>query len=105
MFACNGILFFYKSPLRGETFVTRKITRAISKIALRLQQDLFMGKLDSKRDWGYAKYYIVAMRLIPQQEVAEDYVIIGVTTKVRDFLSMAFDEIGFDISWLESDVE
>jgi GDPmannose 4,6-dehydratase len=106
MFACNGILFNHESPLRGETFVTRKITRAISKIALGLQQDLFMGNLDSKRDWGHAKDYVVAMWLILQQEVAEDYVIAtGVTTKVRDFISMAFDHIGFEISWSGSGVE
>ena len=100
MFACNGILFNHESPLRGETFVTRKITRAVAKIALGLQKDLFMGNLDSKRDWGHAKDYVVAMWLILQQEVAEDYVIAtGVTTKVRDFISMAFEHIGFEISW------
>lgn len=106
MFACNGILFNHESPLRGETFVTRKITRAVSKIALGLQKDLFMGNLDSKRDWGHAKDYVVAMWLILQQEVAEDYVIAtGVTTKVRDFISMAFDHIGFKIAWSGSGVE
>jgi GDPmannose 4,6-dehydratase len=106
IFACNGILFNHESPLRGETFVTRKITRAISKIALGLQKDLFMGNLDSKRDWGHAKDYVVAMWLILQQEVAEDYVIAtGVTTKVRDFISMAFDHIGFKIAWSGSGVE
>ena len=106
MFACNGILFNHESPLRGETFVTRKITRAVSKIALGLQKDLFMGNLDSKRDWGHAKDYVVAMWLILQQEVAEDYVIAtGVTTKVRDFIAMAFDHIGFKIAWSGSGVE
>jgi len=106
MFACNGILFNHESPLRGETFVTRKITRAVAKIALGLQKDLFMGNLDSKRDWGHAKDYVVAMWLILQQEVAEDYVIAtGVTTKVRDFISMAFDHIGFKIAWSGSGVE
>jgi GDPmannose 4,6-dehydratase len=106
MFACNGILFNHESPLRGETFVTRKITRAISKIALGLQQDLFMGNLDSKRDWGHAKDYVMAMWLILQQDVAEDYVIAtGVTTKVRDFISMAFGHIGFTMSWQGSGVD
>lgn len=100
MFACNGILFNHESPLRGETFVTRKITRAVSKIALGLQQDLFMGNLDSKRDWGHAKDYVKAMWLILQQDKPEDYVIAtGVTTKVRDFINMAFDHIGFSLRW------
>jgi GDPmannose 4,6-dehydratase len=100
MFACNGILFNHESPLRGETFVTRKITRAVAKIALGLQNDLYMGNLDSKRDWGHAKDYVKAMWLILQQDVAEDFVIAtGVTTKVRDFISMAFAHIGFNLSW------
>lgn len=100
MFACNGILFNHESPLRGETFVTRKITRAVSKIALGLQKDLFMGNLDSKRDWGHAKDYVKAMWLILQQDVPEDFVIAtGVTTKVRDFITMAFDHIGFTLRW------
>lgn len=100
MFACNGILFNHESPLRGETFVTRKITRAVSKIALGLQKDLYMGNLDSKRDWGHAKDYVKAMWLILQQDVAEDFVIAtGVTTTVRDFIRMAFDQIGFTLRW------
>lgn len=100
MFACNGILFNHESPLRGETFVTRKITRAVSKIALGLQKDLYMGNLDSKRDWGHAKDYVKAMWLILQQDVAEDFVIAtGITTKVRDFINMAFTHIGFEIRW------
>jgi len=100
MFACNGILFNHESPLRGETFVTRKITRAVSKIALGLQQDLFMGNLDSKRDWGHAKDYVKAMWLILQQDKPEDFVIAtGVTTKVRDFINMAFAHIGFTLRW------
>ncbi|MDI1323211.1 MAG: GDP-mannose 4,6-dehydratase [Algoriphagus sp.] len=100
MFACNGILFNHESPLRGETFVTRKITRAVSKIALGLQNDLYMGNLDSKRDWGHAKDYVKAMWLILQQDVAEDFVIAtGVTTKVRDFINMAFAHIGFTLRW------
>jgi GDPmannose 4,6-dehydratase len=98
MFACNGILFNHESPLRGETFVTRKITRAVSKIALGLQEKLFMGNLDAKRDWGHAKDYVEAMWLILQQDKAEDYVIAtGITTKVRDFISMAFQEVGITI--------
>ena len=98
MFACNGILFNHESPLRGETFVTRKITRAVAKIALGLQKDLYMGNLDAKRDWGHAKDYVEAMWLILQQETPEDFVIAtGITTKVRDFIKMAFDEVGFKL--------
>jgi GDPmannose 4,6-dehydratase len=98
MFACNGILFNHESPRRGETFVTRKITMAVAKIALGLQKDLYMGNLDAKRDWGHAKDYVKAMWLILQQDVAEDYVIAtGVTTKVRDFIQMAFSHVGFNI--------
>ena len=98
MFACNGILFNHESPLRGETFVTRKITRAVAKIALGLQKDLYMGNLDAKRDWGHAKDYVEAMWLILQQETPEDFVIAtGITTKVRDFIKMAFDEVGFQL--------
>jgi GDPmannose 4,6-dehydratase len=100
MFACNGILFNHESPLRGETFVTRKITRAVSKIALGLQNELYMGNLESKRDWGHAKDYVRAMWLILQQDVAEDFVIAtGVTTKVRDFVTMSFSHIGFRLRW------
>ncbi len=98
MFACNGILFNHESPLRGETFVTRKITRAVAKIALGLQSDLYMGNLDAQRDWGHAKDYVEAMWRILQQETAEDYVIAtGVTTRVRDFIKMAFAEVGFKL--------
>jgi GDPmannose 4,6-dehydratase len=98
MFACNGILFNHESPLRGETFVTRKITRAVAKIALGLQCDLFMGNLDAQRDWGHAKDYVEAMWLILQQDSAEDYVIAtGITTRVRDFIKMAFAEVGFTL--------
>ncbi|NHE55620.1 GDP-mannose 4,6-dehydratase [Cyclobacterium plantarum] len=100
MYACNGILFNHESPLRGETFVTRKISRAVAKIALGLQKDLYMGNLDAKRDWGHAKDYVDAMWRILQQEVPEDYVIAtGVTTKVRDFIKMAFDEVGFKLKF------
>jgi GDPmannose 4,6-dehydratase len=100
MFACNGILFNHESPLRGETFVTRKITRAVSKIALGLQNKLFMGNLDAKRDWGHAKDYVEGMWRILQQEKPEDYVLAtGITTKVRDFISMAFQEVGIKVKF------
>src|SRR6201746_2153881 len=95
MFACNGILFNHESPLRGETFVTRKITRAAAKISLGLQSCLYLGNLNSQRDWGHAKDYIEAMWLILQQEQPEDYVIAtGITTTVRDFIKMSFNELG-----------
>lgn len=98
MYACNGILFNHESPLRGETFVTRKITRAVAKIALGLQSDLYMGNLEAKRDWGHAKDYVEAMWRILQQDVPEDFVIAtGVTTKVRDFIKMSFAHVGFNI--------
>jgi len=100
IYACNGILFNHESPLRGETFVTRKITRAVAKIALGLQDDLFLGNLDAQRDWGHAKDYVEAMYLILQQEVAEDYVIAtGVTTRVREFVRMSFKEVGIEIEF------
>jgi GDPmannose 4,6-dehydratase len=100
MFACNGILFNHESPLRGETFVTRKITRAVAKIALGLQKDLYMGNLDAQRDWGHAKDYVEAMWRILQQDTAEDYVIAtGITTRVRDFIKMAFLEVGFTLKF------
>jgi GDPmannose 4,6-dehydratase len=100
MFACNGILFNHESPRRGETFVTRKITRAVSKIALGLQEKFFMGNLDSLRDWGHAKDYVEAMYLILQQEEPEDFVIAtGVTTRVRDFILMAFSEVGISLKY------
>jgi GDPmannose 4,6-dehydratase len=100
MFAANGILFNHESPLRGETFVTRKITRGVGKIALGLQDKIYLGNLDAKRDWGHAKDYVEAMWLILQQETAEDYVIAtGVTTAVRDFVRMAFAEIGVELEF------
>ena len=100
MFACNGILFNHESPRRGETFVTRKITRAVAKIALGLQNDLFMGNLDAKRDWGHAKDYVEAMYLILQQDKPEDYVIAtGVTTTVRDFIYKAFSLVGINLKF------
>lgn len=104
MFACNGILFNHESPLRGETFVTRKITRAASKIALGLQKCVYLGNLSAQRDWGHAKDYIEAMWLILQQEKAEDYVIAtGITTTVRDFVRMAFAELGITVEFSGKD--
>jgi GDPmannose 4,6-dehydratase len=100
MYAVNGILFNHESPLRGETFVTRKITRGVAKIALGLQDKIFMGNLDAKRDWGHAKDYVEAMYLILQQEKPEDYVIAtGITTAVRDFIRMSFKEVGIEIEF------
>jgi len=100
MFATNGILFNHESPLRGETFVTRKITRAASRIAMGLQDGLFLGNLDAKRDWGHAKDYVEAMWRILQQDEPEDFVIAtGVTTTVRDFIKMAFGEVGIELEF------
>jgi len=100
MHASNGILFNHESPIRGETFVTRKITRALSKIAVGMQDRLFLGNLSSKRDWGHAKDYIKAMYLILQQDEADDYVIAtGITTTIRDFIKMAAAEIGLEIAF------
>lgn len=106
MFACNGILFNHESPLRGETFVTRKITRAASKIALGMQEMLYLGNLDAQRDWGHAKDYVEAMWLILQQDKPEDFVIAtGVTTYVRDFVKMAFAEVGVSIDFKGEGIE
>lgn len=106
MFACNGILFNHESPRRGETFVTRKITRAAAQIALGLQNQLFMGNLDAQRDWGHAKDYVEAMWRILQQETPEDYVIAtGVTTRVRDFIQMAFEQVGLYLRFEGQGVE
>jgi GDPmannose 4,6-dehydratase len=106
MYACNGILFNHESPLRGETFVTRKITRAVSKIALSLQDKLYLGNLDAQRDWGHAKDYVEAMYLILQQEKPEDFVIAtGITTHVRDFVRMAFAEVGIIVEFKGEGVE
>ena len=100
MFACNGVLFNHESPLRGETFVTRKITRGVAKIAMGLQDKLYLGNLDAQRDWGHAKDYVEAMYLILQQEKAEDFVIAtGVTTMVREFVRLAFAEAGIQIEF------
>jgi GDPmannose 4,6-dehydratase len=104
MFACNGILFNHESPLRGETFVTRKITRAAAKIALGLQKCLYLGNLSAQRDWGHAKDYIEAMWLILQQDKPEDFVIAtGITTTVRDFVRMSFAELGIDVEFSGKD--
>jgi len=104
MYACNGILFNHESPIRGETFVTRKITRAAAKIVLGLQNCLYMGNLLAKRDWGHAKDYIEAMWLMLQQDKPEDFVIAtGVTTTVRDFIRMAFAELGVEIEFSGKD--
>ena len=101
MYACNGILFNHESPIRGETFVTRKITRAVSRIALGMQEKVFLGNLSSKRDWGHAKDYIKGMYLILQQEEPDDYVLAtGVTTEIREFIRMAFAEIGLEIDFI-----
>jgi GDPmannose 4,6-dehydratase len=106
MYACNGILFNHESPIRGETFVTRKITRAAAKIALGLQDKLFLGNLNAQRDWGHAKDYVEAMWLILQQEKPEDYVIAtGETTYVRDFVKMAFAEAGINLRFEGKDAE
>ncbi len=104
MFACNGILFNHESPQRGETFVTRKITRAVAKIALGLQDQVYLGNLSARRDWGHAKDYVEAMYLILQQEKPEDFVIAtGVTTTVRDFIKMSFAELGIELEFTGKD--
>ncbi len=100
MFACNGILFNHESPIRGETFVTRKITRAVAKIALGLQENLYLGNLDARRDWGHAQDYVEAMWLILQQPEPDDFVIAtGKTTLVREFVRMAFREVGVELEF------
>ena len=106
MFACNGILFNHESPLRGETFVTRKITRAVAKIVLGLQEKLYLGNLDARRDWGHAKDYVEAMYLMLQQEQPQDFVIAtGITTAVREFVRMAFAEVGVTLDFQGEGVE
>lgn len=100
MYACNGILFNHESPIRGETFVTRKITRAVSKIALGLQDKFYLGNLDAKRDWGHAKDYVRMMWMILQADKAEDWVIAtGTTTPVREFVRMSFAEVGVELEF------
>jgi GDPmannose 4,6-dehydratase len=106
MYACNGILFNHESPVRGETFVTRKITRALARIKLGLQDCLYLGNLDAKRDWGHARDYIEMQWLMLQQEQAEDYVIAtGVQYSVRDFINAAAEELGLSITWKGRGVE
>ena len=106
MYACNGILFNHESPMRGETFVTRKITRATSKIALGLQDQLYLGNLDAKRDWGHAKDYVRMTWMILQADEAEDWVIAtGKTTTVRDFVRMSFKEVGIELEFRGEGVE
>ena len=101
MFACNGILFNHESPLRGETFVTRKITRAVAKIGMGMEKVLYLGNLDAKRDWGHAKDYVEAMWLMLQVDQPEDFVVAtGITTSVRDFLHLAFGQIGFKLDFI-----
>ena len=106
MFACNGILFNHESPIRGETFVTRKITRAVSRIALGLQEKFYLGNLDARRDWGHAKDYIRMMWMILQADEPEDWVIAtGTTTTVRDFVRMSFREVGIELEFRGEGVE
>src|SRR5690606_7295762 len=106
MYACNGILFNHESPIRGETFVTRKITRATSRIALGLQDKLYLGNLDAKRDWDHAKDYIRMMWMILQADETEDWVIAtGKTTSVRDFVKMSFQEVGIELEFKGSGVD
>lgn len=106
LYACNGILFNHESPLRGETFVTRKITIAVASIANKLQDTLYLGNLDAKRDWGHAKDYVEAMWMILQQDKPDDFVIAtGVTTTVRDFIKMAFAEVGIELEFKGEGVE
>ena len=101
IFASNGILFNHESPLRGETFVTRKITRAACRIALGLQQKMYLGNLDAQRDWGHAKDYVEGMWRILQHDVADDFVLAtGVTVAVREFVDIAFSEVGIDLDWV-----
>ena len=106
MFACNGILFNHESPRRGETFVTRKITRGVAKIALGLDECIFLGNLDSKRDWGHAKDYIEGMYLMLQHDKPIDFVLAtGVTTSIRDFVIMTFKELGIEINFRYSGIK
>ena len=100
MFACNGILFNHESPMRGETFVTRKITRAVARIALGIEDKVYLGNLDAERDWGHAKDYVEGMWQMLQTPAPEDFVLAtGVTTRVRAFVCLAFAEVGISIAW------
>jgi len=106
MFSCNGILFNHESPLRGETFVTRKITRAVARMKLGLQKKIYLGNLNSKRDWGHAADYVEAMWLIVQQDAPDDYVIAtGEAHSVREFVDLAFSEVGIAIDWRGSGID
>ncbi len=107
IYACNGILFNHESPIRGETFVTRKITRAVARIGLGLQEKVYLGNLSAKRDWGHAKDYVEAMYLMLQQESGpDDYVVAtGITTEVREFVRMAFNSIGIEIEFRNKGVD
>jgi GDPmannose 4,6-dehydratase len=106
IFACNGILFNHESPVRGETFVTRKITRAVSKIHLGLQEKMFLGNVDAERDWGHAKDYVEGMWLMLQQDIADDYVLAtGKKVSVKKFVEMAFAEVGISLDWKGKGVE
>ncbi len=106
IFACNGILFNHESPIRGETFVTRKITMAVSRIKKGIQKKLYLGNLDAKRDWGFAGDYVEAMWLMLQQDTPDDFVIAtGETHSVREFVELAFEEIGVNIEWQGKGVE
>jgi GDPmannose 4,6-dehydratase len=104
MYACNGILFNHESPIRGETFVTRKITRAVARIALGMQEAVYLGNLNSRRDWGHARDYVEAMWLMLQQDTPEDFVIAtGHTTEIREFVRMSFGQVGVELSFNGSD--
>jgi len=106
MFASNGILFNHESPIRGETFVTRKITRAVARIALGMQSTVYLGNMSAKRDWGHAKDYVKAMYLVLQHEKADDFVIAtGVTTSVREFVKMAFAELGIEVEFRGTELQ
>ena len=106
MFACNGILFNHESPIRGETFVTRKITRAVARIKLGMQKELYLGNMDSKRDWGYAGDYVRAMWMMLQQDIPDDFVIAtGETHAVREFVVLAFQNVGINIVWQGTGVD
>ena len=106
MFACNGILFNHESPRRGETFVTRKITMGVARIVKKLQDKLYLGNLDAKRDWGHAKDYVRMMWMILQHDKAEDWVIAtGKTTSIRDVVRMAFDCVGIQIDFIGQGID
>jgi GDPmannose 4,6-dehydratase len=106
LFACNGILFNHESPIRGETFITRKVTRAVARIKLGLQEKLYVGNINSKRDWGFARDYVELMWLMLQQDIPDDYIIAtGITTTVREFIALAFKETGIFIEWNGSGID